>query len=280
MQTLFKKPMETPLLEISQKIRTRIIRMHLQGTGVGSSLSITDILTILYFDTMNIKTPNDPDRDRFVLSKGHAAAALYATLEQKQFFNSGVLDNYLDEGGPLRTHPTKGSLPGIEATTGSLGHGFPIAVGMAWAAKQDNKNYRVYTLMGDGECQEGSVWETAMIAARLKLNNLIGIIDVNDCQGYGRVDPILPLNSFKAKWESFGWNVVEVDGHNIRKLKKVFKQVPVTNDKPSMIIAHTVMGKGIREMEGKFEWHYYSVPKEKEKCFISEIEDQYENSIR
>ena len=117
---------------------------------------------------------------------------------KKKFFDKTLLDHYLDEGGPLKTHPTRGSLPGIEASTGSLGHGFPIAVGMALAAKKDGEDYRTFTLMGDGECQEGSVWETAMIAARLKLNNLIGIIDVNNCQGYGRVDPIMPLNSFKG----------------------------------------------------------------------------------
>ena len=264
--------MEYPLEKISREIRKYIILMHQQGTGVGSSLSIVDILVTLYFDVMNITSPDDPTRDRFILSKGHAASALYATLAKKGFFDEAVLEDYFSDGRTLWAHPVRGSLPGIEASTGSLGHGLPIAAGVALAAKRDNKDFRVYALLGDGECQEGSVWETAMIAARLELNNMIVIIDANDCQGYDRVEEIQPISTFRAKWESFGWNVEEVDGHDLHALKKTFKSIPQRNKKPSLVIARTVMGKGIAEMEDKLEWHYYSVPKDKVEPFISELE--------
>lgn len=264
--------MEHSLKEISREIRKHIIRMHQQGTGVGSSLSIVDILVVLYFDVMNIESPDNPERDRFILSKGHAASALYATLAKKKFFDEGVLSDYFVNGKVLWAHPVRGSLPGIEASTGSLGHGLPIAIGMALAAKRDNKKFKIFALLGDGECQEGSVWEAAMIASRLKLSNMVVIIDANDCQGYDRVREIQPINTFKAKWESFGWNVIEVDGHDFCALKKAFERFSMGDKKPSVIIAHTIMGKGIAEMEDKLEWHYYSVPKERVESFINELE--------
>jgi len=262
------------LKDEARKIRQHIIKMHQRGTGVGSSLSIVDILVVLYFDVLKIKSPGDSERDRFLLSKGHAASALYATLARKRFFNESVLDDYFADGSVLFTHPVKGSLPGIEITSGSLGHGFPMAAGIALAAKNDNKKYRVFTLLGDGECQEGSVWETAMIASRLKLNNLVAVIDCNDCQGYGRVETIQPISTLKAKFEAFGWNTIEVDGHDLEELQRVFKEGSSTEDRPFVVIARTIMGKGIAEMEDKFEWHYYSVPKEKVEAFTFELENQ------
>lgn len=257
---------------IAKEIRKSIVAMHQIGPSVGSALSIADILAVLYFDVMNIAAYDDPDRDRFILSKGHAVSALYATLAEKGFIKKDILSNYLRKGGTLYGHPVRGSVSGIEASTGSLGHGLPIGIGIAWAAKNDMKNYKVFVLMGDGECQEGSVWEGAMIASRLKLNNIIAIIDANNLQGYEKVSNIQPIDTFKKKWEAFGWNVVEVDGHNVAELKKVLQNLTLNINKPTVLIAHTTKGKGIAEMEGKLDWHYYSVPKEKVSLFIEELE--------
>jgi transketolase len=258
----------------AREIRKRIIQMHRRGPSVGSSLSAVDILTVLYFEVMDIKTSDDPERDRFILSKGHAASALYATLAEKGFIRDEILEDYLKDGSILYGHPVKGSLPGIEASTGSLGHGLPIAIGIAWAAKNDNKKFKVYVLVGDGECQEGSIWEAANLATRLKLDNLVVIIDANNLQGYERVDNIQSINTFKSKWQAFGWVTREVNGHNISELKDVLKNIPFDKGKPSLIVARTVKGKGIREMENKLEWHYFSVPEDKVKLFIDELENR------
>lgn len=266
--------MESSLKEVAKNIRKDIVSMHQRGTNVGSAMSIVDILVVLYFDVMNIKSADDPQRDRFILSKGHAVSALYSTLANKRFFSHSLLKEYLTDASVLYGHPVRRSIAGIEVSTGSLGHGLPIAVGMALAAKNDNQEFKTYVLMGDGECQEGSVWEGAMIAARLKLNNIVAVIDANNLQGYDRVEKIQPVSTFKSKWEAFGWNVLEVDGHNIDQLKKAFKELPNDNDKPSVVIAHTIKGKGVAEMEGKLGWHYYSVPKDKVELFINEIENR------
>jgi len=257
---------------IAKQIRKRLIKMHQKGSHLGSALSVVDILAVLYFDIMNINSFDDPDRDRFILSKGHACSALYATLAKKGFFNEEILEQYLSNDGLLYGHPVKGSVPGIEASTGSLGHGLPIGIGMAYAAKTNNKKFKIYVVMGDGECQEGSVWEAAMLASRLKLDNIVAIIDANNLQGFDIVENIQPIKTFKAKWEAFGWYVTEIDGHNLKELKKTFKNIPFEKNIPSLIIAHTIKGKGIAEMENKLEWHYLSVPKEKVSKFMEELE--------
>lgn len=258
--------------KIAGEIRKKIIKMHMRGPNVGSALSCADMLAVLYFDIMKIKSPVDPERDRFILSKGHAVSALYAALSEKGFINDTLLDQYLADGSILYGHPVRGSIPGIEVTTGSLGHGLPIAIGMAMGAKNDHKRYRIFVLMGDGECQEGSVWEGAMLASRLQLNNITVIIDANNLQGYDRVENIQPISTFAAKWRAFGWWVAEADGHNIGELRSVLQNVPFIKDRPSIVIAHTVKGKGVPEMEDKLGWHYYSVSEDKVDSFISELE--------
>lgn len=259
--------------DIAREIRKCIIKMHQRGPNLGSALSIADILAVLYFDIMRIKSPGDPDRDRFILSKGHAVSGLYAALALKGFFRKGSLDSYLRDGSVLCGHPARGCVPGIEASTGSLGHGLPIGAGMALAAKHDKKRFRIYVLMGDGECQEGTVWEAAMLASRLKLDNLVGIIDANNLQGYDRVSSIQPVETFKAKWKAFGWGVCEVNGHNVSDLRSALKRAPFIRKRPSMIIARTVKGKGIKEAEDKLGWHYFSIPKDKVQSFIDRLED-------
>lgn len=262
----------TELEDIAKGIRKKIIQMHQKGPHIGSSLSQVDILTVLYFKIMNINSPDNPERDRFILSKGHGVSALYAVLSKK-FSNEKIVESYLVDGGSLYGHPVIGTFGGIEASTGSLGHGLPIGIGLALSGKNDKKNYKIYVLMGDGECQEGSVWESAMCASRLCLDNLIAIIDANTLQGYERVDNIQPISTLKKKWEDFGWGVREVDGHNIEELINVFKEIPFYKDKPSLVLAHTIKGKGVSDLENKLESHYLSIPKEKVKLYIEKLEE-------
>ncbi len=262
------------LRETSRRIRKHLVRMHRRGSHFGSAMSIADILTVLFFRVMNIPSPGDPDRDRFILSKGHAASALYATLATKKFFDESVLERYLHDGECLYGHPVAKSLPGVEVSSGSLGHGLAIGVGLALAAKNDGKSYRVFVLMGDGEIQEGSVWETAILADRLRLDNLIAIIDANNLQGFDRVENIQPISTFRRKWEAFGWGVEEVDGHDHAALLEAFGRVPFRPGAPSVIVARTVKGKGVAEMEGRFESHYLSVPADRVEDWLREIDEK------
>ena len=262
--------------KIATEIRKRILRMHAKSRNshIGSAFSIVEILIMLYFRILKInpKEPKDANRDRFILSKGHAVSALYATLAKRGFFNEEILDKYCIDGGILPGHPDRFSVPGIESSTGSLGHGLPIGVGLAFAGKKDKKNYRVFVLMSDGECEEGSIWEAAISASRLKLDNLIGIIDANKLQAYEKTNNIQSISSLKGKFENFGWSVREVDGHNFEQLREVFKSTPFKKEKPTMIIAHTIKGKGIPTMENKLEWHYRSPKENQLKDFIEMLE--------
>ncbi len=260
--------------EISKEIRQRLVRMHQKGSHFGSAMSIVDILTVLYFRVMDITSPDDPGRDRFLLSKGHAASAWYTTLARKGFVDEIILDTYLKDGGQLYGHPVRTGVPGVEASTGSLGHGINIAAGIALAGKNDGKKYRAYVLMGDGEIQEGSVWEGAILAARLKLDNLVAIVDANNLQGFDRVENIQPIETFRKKWEAFGWGVREVDGHDHRELEAAFRDVPFIPGAPSVVIARTTKCKGVKEMEGCFESHYLSVPAEKVECYCQGLEEE------
>lgn len=266
--------METDLKIIAKEVRKRLIKMHRNGPHIGSAMSIVDILTVLYFDTMNITSPRDPDRDRFILSKGHAVSVLYAILVKKGFIDERLLEKYLANNSVLYGHPVLGSVAGIEASTGSLGHGLPIGVGMAIAAKHNKRKFKIFVLMGDGECQEGSVWEAAISASRLKLDNMIAVIDANNLQGYEVTDNIQPVSSLKSKWESFGWDVTETDGNDTDKLKDAFRKMHTGVGKPHLVIAHTIKGKGVAEMENKMEWHYLSVPENKVEAFIDEIDEE------
>ncbi len=228
------------------------------GGHIPGSLSIVEILAVLYEKVLNINPKNlyDPERDRFILSKGHSGVALYAVLADKGFFPKDELKRFGRRGSILGGHPDMHKVPGVEASTGSLGHGFPFALGMALAGKLDYKQYRVFVILGDGECQEGSIWEAAMFAPQHKLDNLIAIIDYNKIQAMDRLDMIVGLEPLAGKWKAFGWEVREVDGHDIAKLEKIFSEVPFSVGKPSLIIAHTIKGKGVSFMEDVPIWHY------------------------
>jgi len=263
-----------PIEEIARQIRKDVVRMHRTGSNVGGAMSAADILAVLYFDVMRIDAPDDPDRDRFIMSKGHCVSALYSALSQKGFFDRSRLEEYCVDGRPLTGHPTRGAVPGIEVSSGSLGHGLPVAVGMAWAAAKDGWPWRTYVLMGDGECQEGSVWEGAMTAARLRLANLTVVVDANNLQGYGRCEDIQPIETLAPKFEAFGWGTRIVDGHDCATLSRTLHKTPFIPNRPSVVIAKTVKGMGIREMENTLGWHYFSVPEEKLPRFLDELDER------
>lgn len=252
--------------QISKDIRKKVVKMIYQSntSHLGSSLSIADILAVLYFKILSIdpNSPFDEDRDRFLLSKGHAAAALYAALSCKGFFSEDVLEDYCRNGGKLPGHSTKRCVPGVEVSTGSLGHGLSMGAGMALSAKNDSKDYRVFVLMSDGECQEGSIWEAALFAGHHKLDNLVGIIDYNKLQALGRTNEILNLEPLAKKWEDFGWKVKEINGHDFSEIENSLSEIPFEKGKPSLVIAHTVKGKGVSSMEDKLESHYKHLDEE------------------
>ena len=239
----------------------------------GGSLSVADILTVLYFYALNIdpKNPDWEERDRLVLSKGHGAAALYCTLAERGFFSKDTLLTFGKIDSILQVHPDKIKVPGVDASTGALGQGFSIALGMALGARLDGRKYWVYAILGDGEIQEGQVWEAAMCAAHYRVTNLITILDYNRVQLMGPVAEIMEISPVKEKWISFGWNVVEIDGHNISEIISSMEKVKKFKSKPTIIIAHTIKGKGVSYMEGKSEWHGKPPCKEELKIAISEL---------
>jgi transketolase len=248
---------------LSQKaliIRAELIKMlGLSGSGhSGGSLSAVDILTCLYFHEMDIdpQYPDKQERDRFVLSKGHAAPALYATLAERGYFPKDFLTGLRKLGSPLQGHPDYLKLAGIDASTGSLGQGFSWAVGMALAAKIDKKAYRVYVLLGDGELQEGMVWEAAMAAAHYKLDNLVAIVDNNKLQIDGFLQDVMSVEPIMEKFNSFGWASFAIaDGHDFEQIISALEQAGRTKGKPALLLAQTVKGKGCSFMENKVEWH-------------------------
>ncbi|MCR3758523.1 transketolase [Clostridium felsineum] len=270
------KDLEVKATEVRRGVLDMVYRS--KAGHIGGSMSSIDILTTLYYNILNIdsKKFSDLGRDRFILSKGHIAEALYYILADRGFFDKEKLKTYSKYGSTLIGHPNNKN-NGVEVNTGSLGHGLPIAVGMALAGKRDNKDYRVYTLMGDGEQAEGSIWEGAMAAHNYKLDNLIGIIDRNRLQISGTTEEVMELGSLKDKWTSFGWEVVEVDGNNIEELVKIFSKIPIKKDKPTMIIANTVKGKGISFMENKAKWHHGVLTEEEYKKATKELEGGHLN---
>lgn len=248
-------------LEEKAKLARKVIfKTICRGGGghIASSLSIVEILVVLYNRILKIdpNDPRDPLRDRFILSKGHAGVALYAVLADKGFFDIRHLDTFGRRGSILGGHPDMYKVPGVEASTGALGHGFPFGVGIALAGKMDKENYRVFVLLGDGECQEGSVWEAALFAPTHRLDNLTAIIDYNKLQALDKLDKIISLEPLIDKWRAFGWEVRKVDGHDIAELEDVFKSLPFIKGKPNLIIANTTKGKGISFMENVPIWHY------------------------
>jgi transketolase len=241
-------------------VRSSIVTMLTQAKSshLGCCFSITDILTVLYncFLNRDLIARQASDRDYFILSKGHSAAALYATLASVNLIPAEILKSYYADGSVLGGHPMKGSLPGVESSTGSLGHGLSMAVGLAYAAKVDGLKNKIYVLVGDGESQEGSMWEAIMMAARFKLNNLVLIVDYNNLQGLDATDDLVP-GTWRDKFAAFAWNVTSIDGHNVSEIFSAFSHVGKT-DKPDVIIARTTKGQGVSFIENKIEWHYKS----------------------
>ncbi|MGC8630963.1 MAG: transketolase [Thermoprotei archaeon] len=275
---------EREILELEEKaykIRSYAIQMiyNAKSGHPGGALSIADILSVLYFKEMNLN-PNDPnwaERDRFVLSKGHASAALYAALSMRGFFGTQELFTFRKINSRLQGHPYI-STPGVDCTTGSLGQGMSNAVGMALGGKLDKKNYRVYAIISDGECEEGSTWESALFASTHSLSNLTVFVDFNGLQLDGKL--LLDLSRIKDMWESFGWNAIMIDGHDIRAIIDAVDWAKDKNDKPSVIIAKTVKGKGVSYMEGND--HYHGNPPENDEKYkqaLSELEGKI-SSIR
>ena len=253
---------------LSNELRKNIIRTshNARIPHIGSCLSCLDLLVYIYWEelSINIKNPTDPNRDRFILSKGHGAPGLFQVLAERGFYPKSKLETFGKEGSVFHEHPPKpGYIPGIEAATGSLGHGLPMALGMAIARRIKNQNYRTYALLSDGECNEGSIWEAAMLAGGEKVNDLTVIVDFNKWQATGRSKEIMALEPLTDKWKSFGWHVQEIDGHNFEQMKTSFHLAKEKKDQPSAIIAHTIKGKGISFMEDNNNWHY-KIPNEKE----------------
>lgn len=245
---------------LAHRIRVRTLGMiyRAKSSHLGSAFSMAELLAVLYSSILRVDPdhPDWPERDRFILSKGHACAALYVVLAERGFFPREWLDEFYQDGGRLAGHATHTGVPGVEFSTGSLGHGLPVSCGMALAAKQDGNSYRVFTLLSDGECDEGSNWEAVLFAPHHKLDNLTVIIDYNKIQSLGTVKEVLDLEPFAEKWRAFGWSVSEIDGHNLEEIRKALTDLPKKPGKPTCVIAHTVKGKGVSFMEEKLLWHY------------------------
>ena len=254
------------LKDIARELRLTVIDVMAWSGGahVGGSLSIIDILTILYFKYLDVH-PADPqwdERDRFILSKGHAAAGLIPVLAKRGFFPEETLKTFNHFGSPFAMHPDSNKVIGCDASAGSLGHGLSMAVGMALGARQRKMPWKTVCLMGDGECCEGSIWEAAMSAPHFKLGNLIGIVDRNRFMIDGETEDVMPLEPFADKWRAFGWDVVEVDGHDFDQLDEALSKAWAATDVPVLILAHTIKGKGVDFMENNVVYHYASADSE------------------
>jgi len=243
------------------------------ASHVATCLSAADILTILYSGTLRVdpSRPGWPDRDRFILSKGHGCAALYAMLAECGFFPKEWLDTYSQNSSRLASIIRHHGVPGVEASTGSLGHGLSIGCGIAMAGKRDSRDHRVFVLLSDGECDEGSTWEAVLFAPHHHLDNLIAIVDYNKIQAIGTVKEVLDLEPLAAKWRAFGWAVREIDGHDFREIENALLSVPFNVGQPSCIIAHTVKGKGVSFMENQVGWHYKSPDAEQLRQALAEL---------
>lgn len=244
--------------QLAWKIRRHGVEMtHLSGgSHLGAILSVADVMAVLYTDVLNVdpQNPDDENRDRFILSKGHAGAAVYAALAERGFFDVAELITHYQNGSRLSGHVSH-YVPGVDLSTGSLGHGLPVGVGMAYAGLKSGKGYQTYVVMGDGECDEGSVWEAALFASHYGVDNITAIVDHNKMQSMDFCNKTLNLGNFEAKWESFGWNVVSINGNDHEELKAAFAKT-FDNGKPKVIIANTVKGYGIPFMENDILWHY------------------------
>ncbi len=270
-------PIEIKLDQRSRDLRKLIVQGIVGGRRghIGSAFSLVEILRVLYDDVLRYdpKKPQWPQRDRCILSKGHGCLALYAVLVDKGFLPAAELARFCKSDGILGGHPEAHKVPGVEASTGSLGHGLAIGVGMALNARIDKANYRVFVIVSDGESQEGSTWEAALCAAKHKLAHLTVLVDYNKQQSYGTIAEVLDLEPFADKWRSFGFAVTEVNGHSVDELRAALARVPLDPQKPTAIICHTVKGKGISFCEGNLSWHHKTkVTDEEIKALFAELE--------
>lgn len=258
-------------IEFSKEIRKATLKMVYQANAshIGGAFSMADLLAVLYSGVLNTNPKNSTDinRDRLFLSKGHACTSLYATLALKGFFDLKELDNYSKNESLLLSHASH-KVPGVEFSTGSLGHALPVACGVSLSVKRNAKLFKVYTILSDGELDEGSNWEAILFAQQHKLNNLIAIVDYNKIQSFGSVADVISLHPLDKKFESFGWNVIEIDGHNHEEIFNALEKAKQSQEKPTVIIANTIKGKGVDFMENELLWHYKSPSKE-----------QYENAL-
>jgi transketolase len=254
-----ERPVQIAPRELAYRIRRHCVEMigRANASHIGSSLSMADLLAVLYAEVLRFdpRRPEWPDRDRFILSKGHGCAALYAALAECGYFPLAELETYYRNGTRLAGH-TMHNIEGVELSAGSLGHGLPVGTGIALAAKRDGKSHRVFCMLSDGECDEGSVWEPALFAPQHKLDNLVVTIDYNKIQSLGNVADVIDLAPLDEKWKAFGWGTREIDGHNIGAIHEALGSVPFVPGRPSCIVAHTVKGKGVGYMEHKLLWHY------------------------
>ncbi len=268
---------EDYFIALSKKVRRKTLELvhKTKSPHLGGSFSCVEILVSLYFKVLNIspEDPANPNRDRFILSKGHGCPSFYAVLAEKGFLSKEDLQGFAVNDGVLEQHPNRDIKKGIEIFAGSLGHGLSIGAGMALAAKRDKKDHKIYVLLSDGELNEGSVWEAAMFAAHHKLDNLTAIVDCNKIQALGCTKDIINLEPLSQKWSSFGWATSEVDGHDFNQLFKTFENIPFSTDKPNIIIANTVKGRGVSFMEGKLLWHYRSPDDEEYKKALEELSE-------
>lgn len=271
------------LKALSYELRKHVVDMIMEGNGghIGGDMSVMDILVQLYFNDMNIRPENmdDPNRDRFVMSKGHSVEALYAVLAEKGFFPiEQVIKEFSKFGSKFIGHPNN-KLPGIEMNSGSLGHGLPVCVGMALAGKMNKQDYRVYTVMGDGELAEGSVWEAAMAGHQYKLDNLCAVVDRNRLQISGNTEDVMAHDSQEERWASFGWHVISIDGNDHDALAKAFKEARTVKGMPTVVIANTTKGCGSPVMENKANWHHKVPTAEEYTQIMKDLEARKEAAL-
>ena len=264
-------------IDLAHRVRIHVVEMTSRGRSshVGAGLSIADILAVLYGRVMRIypDNPKHPERDRFVLSKGHAGAAVYATLAECGFFPVEKLQTHYQDGSDLSGHVSHKGIPGVEFSTGSLGHGLGDMAGMAFAGKRDRANRHHFVLLSDGECDEGSNWEAILFAAHHKLDNLTAIIDYNKIQSLAPIAETLALEPFADKWRSFGWHVLECDGHNHEELEATLSRSKMSSESPTVVIAHTTKGKGVSFMEDTVLWHYRTAQGEELEAALKELQN-------
>lgn len=265
------------LKDLAQTLRKDVLKMVMASREghLGAAFSCMEILTALYFNVLNIDTfqPDWDDRDRFIMSKGHGCFAQYAVLARRGFYAVELLESINQKDTLFGGHPDRDKVPGIDVSTGSLGHGLSIGAGMALADKKDGKSNRVFVLLGDGECQEGSVWEAAMFAPAHGLDNLTVIIDANSLQAIGKTGDIIPMEPFSSKWKSFGWEVREIDGHDYSEILRAFDNIPSNPGVPTAIIARTIKGKGVSYMENEIMWHARAVTEDECKRAMTELNE-------